>query len=434
MQRNREPKGRFLLQGLRPGAVPALGKEHRGLWRAPVGAMLLAGALLVFGARDAHGRALDAQAAGSAQDKAQAASQTPDPHQLFDEARKAQESGDNALAVQKYEQLLRLHPDVVAAHANLAVALVSLGRYEEAITQYHIALAEAPGSVPLRMDLGLAYYKKGDFAGAAATFASLRTDQPDSVRIATLLANSDLQLGLVDQSLALLDPLEKANADNLDLEWALGTALIHAGKTREGLERVQKVAERGHNADAYQLAADLYLGLAYFDKARDDAQAVIRLNPNMSKAYVVLGMVDDYAGNEKAAVAEYKKALQVNPKDLQARLRLVIALFTDRKLDEARQQVERVLAASPNAVGALYELALIDRAQGKLPEALKHLQMVEQQDPNWLDPHVELVALYYRMNRPADGAREKKIVDRLRAEQRRRRDRNRIIAPTIPSH
>jgi len=32
--------------------------------------------------------------------------------------------------------------------------------------------------------------------------------------------------------------------------------------------------------------------------------------------------------------------------------------------------------------------------------------------------HVELAALYYRVNRPEDGAREKKIVDRLTEEER----------------
>jgi len=39
-------------------------------------------------------------------------------------------------------------------------------------------------------------------------------------------------------------------------------------------------------------------------------------------------------------------------------------------------------------------------------------------DPQWLEPHVELAALYYRLNRPQDGAREKHVVDHLANEQR----------------
>ena len=50
--------------------------------------------------------------------------------------------------------------------------------------------------------------------------------------------------------------------------------------------------------------------------------------------------------------------------------------------------------------------------------AVKDLEKVVGTDPEWMDPHVELAALYYRLNRPQDGAREKQIVDRLAEEQR----------------
>lgn len=193
--------------------------------------------------------------------------QGPDMEQLFRDAYAAQQRGDAALAVSKYQELLRLQPDMIGAHANLGVVLVSLGRYDEAITQYNIALAEAPGDPALRLDLGLAYFKKGDLAGAAAQFASLHKDDPANVRMATLLGNCQVQLALNAQAIALLEPLEKANSENLDLELALGSAMIRADRTREGLERVQKVAEQRQSAEAYLLLAQIYQGLTFFDRA-----------------------------------------------------------------------------------------------------------------------------------------------------------------------
>jgi chorismate mutase len=53
-------------------------------------------------------------------------------------------------------------------------------------------------------------------------------------------------------------------------------------------------------------------------------------------------------------------------------------------------------------------------------------------EPDWLVPHVELAALYYRLNRPEDGAREKKIVDRLTEEERQHKSKSHIITPGIP--
>ena len=359
--------------------------------------------------------------------------QSPDMKQLFQDAYAAQQRGDAALAVGKYQELLRLQPDMIAAHANLGVVLVSLGRYDEAITQYNIALAEAPGDPALRLDLGLAYYKKGDFAGAAAQFASLHKEDPGNVRFAALLGNCEVRLGLIGEAIALLEPLEKANSDNLDLEWALGSALISTGQTREGLVRVQKVADQGHNAEAYQIAANLYLGLTYFDKARRDAEAVVRLNPHMAKAYVVLGMVDDYSGDEKSAEEEFKKALEVDPNDIQAQVELGSVYCNERKLDAARQQLDRALAQDPKSYSALYLLGRVERAQGNLQAAVKDLESAERENPQWLLPHVELTALYYLLKRPDDGAREKRIVDQLDAEERERHSDTRVILPTVPS-
>jgi tetratricopeptide (TPR) repeat protein len=362
-----------------------------------------------------------------------ASPQAPDPEQLFRQAYEAQQRGDAALAVSKYQELIKFHPDVVAAYANLGVVLVSLGQYDEAITQYHIALAQAPDDPALRLDLGLAYYKKGDFAGAAAQFAAVHKGDPANVRVATLLGNCQVQLGLIGQALALLQPLEKANADDLDLEWALGMALIRSGDTREGLERVQKFADQRQSVEAYQIAANLYLGLTYFDQAKRDAEAVIRLNPHMPKAYVVLGMVDDYSGDEKGAQQEFEKALEIDPNDVQARVQLGSVFYNQRKLEAARRELDRALAQDPNSFSALYLLGRVERAQGNLQAAVKDLESAERQSPQWLLPHVELTALYYLMKRPDDGAREKAIVDQLRDEERQRKAETRIILPQVPS-
>jgi tetratricopeptide (TPR) repeat protein len=208
--------------------------------------------------------------------------------------------------------------------------------------------------------------------------------------------------------------------------------VIRAGQVLEGLQRIQKVADQGKNAEAYQLAADLYLGLTLFDQAKEDAQAVIRLNPNAAKAYVVLAMVDDFAGNEKDAQEEYKKALQIDPNDIQARLQLANAFLIDRNLDQARRETDRALAIDPNSLAARYELARIERTAGNLPAALKDLEAIERQNPQWLPPHVELSALYYRLQRPNDGDREKEIVNRLRTEERDRRGQTHIISPQVP--
>ncbi len=360
-----------------------------------------------------------------------ARAQEINPEELFQQAEQAQQSGNAELAVQKYQELIQAHPEVVAAHANLGIVLVSLGRFDDAITQYYIALASAPDNPPLRLDLALAYYKKGDFAAAAAHLAALQKQSPTDVRIATLLGKCQVQLGLIAQAIALLQPFENDNADNIDLEWALGSAMLRAGDNLEGVKRIQKVAERGQNAEAYQLAANIYLGLTFFDKAKEDAQAVLRLNPKSPKAHVVLGMIDDFAGDPMAAAEEYQKALDIDVNDMQARVQLASALYAQHKLQEARQQANRVLAAAPDAYGALFIIGEVEMAEGNLSDALRDLETVTKQSPNWIQPHVQLSSLYFRLKRAADGEREKAIVDQLRDQEQKRRTQAQVISPHV---
>ncbi|HEX5413685.1 MAG TPA: tetratricopeptide repeat protein [Terriglobia bacterium] len=274
-----------------------------------------------------------------------------DVQALSQDADEALQRGNAALAAREYRQLLDAHPELVAARANLAAALVSLGCFDEAIAQYQMALKEEPANPSLRFNLALACFRKGDYAQAAQRFAEIHDRDPANVRVATLLANCELHLHLVNEAVSLLDPLEKVNPDNLDLEWALGMALTRAGRPRGALRRVEKGTDRGHNGEAYQLAAVLHMGLTDFDKARSGAEAAICINPNASNAYVTLAMLDGYSGDEKST--EEWKALKANPRNLQRRTQLGVIYYDQRKLDGARQQFNEALTLNPKSFLAL---------------------------------------------------------------------------------
>lgn len=360
--------------------------------------------------------------------------QGPDAAQLFRDALEAQQRGDAALAVSNYENLLRLYPDIVAARANLGAALVSLGRLDDAIVQYQAALRQVPANRDLRLNLALIYFKKREYSKAANELGSLHQAEPANVHVAILLGICSARLHRDDDAISLLMPLEKTEPDNLDLEWALGSALIRSGRAQEGVERVEKVAERGHSAEAYALAAQSYLALALFDRARRDADAAVRLNPNLTHAYIVIGMIDEYAGDMKGAEAAFKMPLQANPNDSEAHLYLGALFYNERQLDAARAHLVRALELEPGSTLAHYQLAQVDRAQGDAQAAVKDLEAVEREQPEWLNPHVQLVALYFLLKRPDDGAREKKIVDRLMAEEQQHKTMVRALTPTLPSH
>jgi tetratricopeptide (TPR) repeat protein len=358
--------------------------------------------------------------------------QAPDAQQLFQEAFQAQQRGDATVAVRKYQELIRLHPDMTAARANLGVVLVSLGRFDEAIAQYRAALQQVPDNRDLRLNLALAYYKKGDFAAAAEEFSPLHEQEPGDVRLVALLGDCYMRLGRYAQIITLVTPLEGAHPDDLALAWLLGYALIRTGQTQEGLKRVEKVLQQGQSAEAFMLAAEGHLKLENFEEARRDVDAAMRLNPHLPGLYTVRGMVLEYGGDDKGAEDAFQRALEANPNDFEAQMRLGSVLYAERKLDEARAHLNRALEIDPASPYPRYELARVERAQGQVEAAVKDLERVVRTEPEWLAPHVDLAALYFRLNRPQDGAREKAIVDRLSEEQRQREAKSHIITPALP--
>ena len=58
-----------------------------------------------------------------------------------------------------------------------------------------------------------------------------------------------------------------------------------------------------------------------------------------------------------------------------------------------------------------------ESTSGKYDDAARNLEALVKSDPTWLEPHVELANVYYRLHRPADGARERAIVAQLNAQQ-----------------
>ena len=180
--------------------------------------------------------------------------------------------------------------------ANLGAALAHAGRYDEAIEQYRAALAKLPDNAGLRLNLALAYYKKGDLAQAAEELDTLRKADAGDVRVATLLGDCYSRLGRDQDAIAVLTPAEAAHPDDLNVAWALGSALIHAGQRAEGLKRVVMVAEQGHSAEANLLAAETYLALSEFERAHVYAEAALKLNPQLKGLYSLSGQNQTISG------------------------------------------------------------------------------------------------------------------------------------------
>jgi len=346
------------------------------------------------------------------------AAQQVNPDQLLKQAIDEQQHGDFSSAIRDYREVLKLRPNEVEAKVNLGAALAHVGQYDEAIAAYRSALTSLKDKNPVLLNLALAYYKKRDFENARQQFEILHDAQPNSLQVVILLGDSDLRTGNADAALTLLEPLEIKYSQNMDFEYVLGSALIKTkGRRREGVARMERVAKSGSAADAYMIAGATLLQLNDYEQAREDLEQAFRLKPTLPGLYTLIGTARDKTGDAKDAEPAFRDALKANPDDFEANLYLGAILYKRRDIEEAKGYLDRALRLRPSDSMARYEAAMLKSTAGDYETAARELELLVKDDPDWLEPHVELATLYYRLHRPADGAREREIVDSLTAKQ-----------------
>ncbi len=364
--------------------------------------------------------ALNAAAAEQAQSK-------PGPSD-FDEllraASAAQQRGDMKTAVDDFRGALAIRPGSLDAFTGLGVALAGEGELDSAIAVDTQALKSFPNNPVLLTNLGMAYYRKGDLAHARPQFEAAHRENPSDVNAGVLLGYTCIKLGREAEAADILAPLEAGHESNLDLEYVLAFAMIQTGRAAEGMPRMEKVAKAKSSPDAWFIAAAAHLQSGEFHEALEDANQTLQLAPAFPGAHSIAGQAEFALGDPDKAVAHYKAALQADPMDFTANLYLGTIRFDERDLESARPLLTLALALQPNAPLARLQMARLNQMTGNDQEALKALEDLVKSDPDWLAPHIELAALYYKLHRPQDGQRERDVVSRIEAGQQSAGPRN----------
>jgi Tfp pilus assembly protein PilF len=345
--------------------------------------------------------------------------QQPDPDQLLNRAIEAQQRGEYDAAVRDYRKVLALRPNMVEAKVNLGAALVHEGQYDAAIQMYKSALPQLTQKNAIMMNIALAYYKKADFNGAREQLLALHDAQPEDVRTAILLGDTDVKVGKAPEAISMLEHFESTNTQNLDFGFVYGSALVNGGRRRDGVAQLEKVAAAGNMADAYMLAGATLLKLNELEQARRDLENALRLDPKLPGIYTLTGTARDKTGDLTSAESAFREAIKSNPNDFDANLYLGAILCKRRELDEAKPYLDHALQLNPASSMARYEVAMLKSTSGDYAAAVEEFEKLIKEDPTWLEPHVELATLYYKLHRAEDGANERKIVEKLTAEQQK---------------
>src|SRR5262249_10723010 len=104
------------------------------------------------------------------------------PQKLFAEGETALAKGDLDAAERAFRRVLTLKPGLAGAYANLGVIEMRRKHWEQALVNLQEAEKLDPQVVGIRLDVGLVYYRQGDYRHAIPPLESVVEDLPDSVQ------------------------------------------------------------------------------------------------------------------------------------------------------------------------------------------------------------------------------------------------------------
>jgi tetratricopeptide (TPR) repeat protein len=341
-------------------------------------------------------------------------------------ARRANEflkANQPAKAIPEFAALVAAQPDNLEAQANLGVLLYFQGRHSEALEHLRKAIQINPNLPRIQALLGLCEFQLGQLDSARADLSAAVGNLPDpKFRKEVGLTLVEIETAQQDLTAAAVTIGKLRDEAPTDPEILYASYRIHTDLAGEALLSLSLAAPQSgqmQQAIAHELERirDLSGAIAALRKA-------ISVDPSLPGIHFELAEAlhgSDSQADRAQAEREYVIALEKNPREVQAAVRLG-DLNADRSdLDAAAGFYQRVLAQQPKNAEAALGLARVYSERNDNAKALPLLQQVLAEDPTNMLAHFRLSALYRKMHKPDEAKQElaeyqkyKEIKDGLR--------------------
>jgi tetratricopeptide (TPR) repeat protein len=297
--------------------------------------------------------------------------------------------------------------------------LLQQGKYDDALAALHDIEAQHPATKGLSRELGVAYYKKGDYLNAITYLRKAREENPDDAEAVQLVGLSFYLAGRPADAIA---PLEKVQAwfpsANVDAAYILGICYIQTKDYSHARCAFAKMfGVSADSAASYLFTARMLLRQEFGPVAEEYAQKAVSIDPKLPLAHFLLGELQLYHSKIPEAVDEFQKELQLNPGYAPAYYKLADAYSRIQKFDEAEKLLQRSIWLDSTSTGPYILMGKILQKKGEPELAARSLQRALAMDPNNPIPHHLLGQAYRDLGRTEDAERELKVAAQLEERQ-----------------
>jgi len=320
-------------------------------------------------------------------------------------------------AIQLYKQGIKLRPTWSEGWWWLGSIYYEQDRFPEAQAAFERFVATSPKAEPAYAFLGLCEYETGKYDAARRHFSqwALKGSPGTSELIDVALFHWALLLtqeGKFAQALYLLDKAAQHHGPNPLLVEAIGLAWLQLRNLPEDYPIEQREIVWLAGTASVSASADNY------KKAQEYAARLVSHYGDRPNVHYFRGMLYFFDKQEEEAQAEFRRELEISPKNASAMIQLALAQASLReKLDEAENNASNALSIdSENPLGH-YALGTVLLLQGKYEPSVGELQRAAKLAPGSARVHFQLANAYRRLDRMSDFEREKALFENLKDKQ-----------------
>ena len=257
-------------------------------------------------------------------------------------------------AITEYKMAIWLDPFNFAAHRHLCRAYEEQGDYNQAIDIYQKLISMAPNIPDLYSNLANIYYIKGEFDLAISNYQTAITMNPNP-SWTSIIAQT---MGFVfqenkadpDAAISAYQTAYVLTPEDIDIYVNLGSAFYDKEDYDNALQIYRQALEfQPHNAKIHCNLGFLYWGKGDTEEAMKSYELAIKYNENYDIAYNNLGVIYlDDLGRVKKSIELFRKAVETNPNYALAHFNLAraISIVGDKieaaKLYQMAQDINKI--------------------------------------------------------------------------------------------
>ncbi|MHC4205132.1 MAG: tetratricopeptide repeat protein [Planctomycetota bacterium] len=256
-------------------------------------------------------------------------------------------------AIEYWQKALQIDPNIPGVHHDIALALMGQNKQNQAIGELEKDIQISPRSSSSYFLLGQLYLRQNEYKKAGKNYEKAIEIKPNYPNAYYGLFTLSARLKQQDKAAEYMAAFKKLKAEEMKV-------LKDENEAVDDLIDMQKGA-----AETYLLAGQMYQAAGNFQKAEELYKKAVTLNPENIQCLGKLASLYIAGNRITEAIPLYERISEIDPDDPLCYLNIGILSMQIKKLGNAEKAFRKAIEVAPKSSGGYRELAQLYLRAGK---------------------------------------------------------------------